>query len=1621
MSKIKKIREENPLVQDDSDNSVFDQFITHFLRGMSERMRETYSNSELEVFLKDRFAFFRKAVSRSGMVQVVPHKLPSNTHEESYFAGNVIIEIVSPDAPFIVVTVEALLRQLDLMIHRKLHPIMGVRLTAEKEILGVISPVDTSEKFDHLYLEIDADADIVSLKRIENLIAGHMLAVQLVQNQRQNMLKRLESMEKEIGTVTVISSDTKEEWSKLCGWLKLDNFTLMGFITLVAQDSDSTNFIKTIDNSGLGILAETFLAKSSKTLLNVVTARLSKRRHSEFPFALDLIRFTSPVLRFENLMMLSIRVPDKKSGMVEHVFLGLLRGSSLQVKNVETPLIHQKMDYIFKNRNMLVNSYDYNEVVRIFRATPKFELFRSSRKELIQVCDGLLSVNNPNNIYCFQINTRVTGVLKLMIVMPTSLFSEEAIEHTVVLLKAKIPHQHCDWFEARGSEKSRLHLEFELQEDKLGKSELPNVDLLQLENEISGLIKPWKIQLRELLQSKNTGDEGARLYERYVPLMPSHYSARVEILEALENIQFMELLTRDDDLQFDLKHFSIPSALGKSVSLLYVYSKEKIHLIEIMPVLQNLGLHVIDQLTTRIGNDEKTLAFIQSFRVVRSDRRKIEEEHFKPLLAPIVKQVFKKKTENDPLNGLALLANLAWREINVLQLYRNLSLQLSAPLTRETINGVLLRHPLCSRLLFETFACRFSPESSFGNLIYRQEVLLPQKKHEFIESLVTVKQVTDDEVLRRLFELIENTLRTNYYLQQDTEETGISIKLDSRKIEQMPDPVPFKEIYVHDVGMEGLHLRFGPVARGGLRWSDRPDDFRTEILGLVKTQQTKNVVIVPVGSKGGFVLKNTPASREEAITESKNQYRRFISAMLQITDNFDAQGKIQTPSHVLSYDDPDPYLVVAADKGTATFSDIANEVSEKCDYWLGDAFASGGSVGYDHKREGITARGGWECVKLHFKEMGRDIQAEHTTVIGIGDMSGDVFGNGMLQSKMLLLKAAFNHMHIILDPDPDAESSWQERKRLFDLPGSSWMDYSTERISSGGGIYERNAKSIKLSPEIKGMLGTDADSLKGEEAVRLILQMDVDLLWFGGIGTYIKTADQTHYQVGDQANNSLRIDTTECQMKVIGEGANLGLTQLARIDLANNGVRLNTDAVDNSGGVNMSDYEVNLKILLQQLLRRGIVGSKEERNDLLASATDEVSELVLANNRGQHRLISMDSIRSNLNFRLFRKLIAHLQEQGMNKRSEYIPTRTELDQLEHANMPLPRPVLSVLMAYAKMEIYEALTSSEMPLEKELTATYLEYVPKTLKSHFGENANDHPLKKEIVSTVLTNNITNQAGSTFVSRMAQVTERSIPDIIRTYLILESSLGATEIRERLYSMTDISEKERYEVLIDLEDVLKMLVRNVLQSQAVPPGFEQIDQYHGLLSELVEHPDNSVDTLNTENDQFPPDSELEKVESEDLSEQRAIDAVRTSLRRLRLAPDVIHLCINKKLGVSTAYRIAESVEQKFGLDWLRERLILQEPGNDWELEFQDILLRTLDANKLRLLEVLLASHKIEAMKEQDFPTLLEPLEEMNAAHLRAYILSLEQLRSGSLINLTSIAVNLSHLDFLKNISSKI
>ncbi len=1601
-----------------SDNSLFNQYSTQFLRGMSERMRDSCTSSQLNEFLKERFTFFREAIRRSGMVRVRKHKISQFSLTEKNHNRCVIVEIVSPDAPFIVVTVEALMRQLDLLILCKLHPIIGVELTEGKEVEKVFLPQQDLEKYDHLYLEVETEADNATLKHIETMIAGHMLAVQLVRNHHQYMLTNLESMIELIQTITVVSSETKNEWSKLCGWLKHDNYSVMGYIKFALKDSDTSEFINTIEDSGLGIISPVYLEKTTNNLFNVLTAHFWKRRHSEFPFSLDRIHFKSPVLRFEKMMMLSIRIPDEKLGMLEHVFLGLLRSSSLHVKNIETPLIHQKMQFIFKNRNMLVDSYDYNEVVRIFSATPKIELFRSSRKELMQVCENLLSINNPNNIHCFRINTRIPSVLKLMVVMPSSLFNEESVEHILALLKSKINHQSCDWFEARGSEKSRLHIEFELKEDAYGKSDVPALNMLQFESEISTQIKPWELQLLEFLRSKYPGTEGMQLYERYVPLMPSEYRARVDAQEALENIQYIEMLTHQDNIQFNLKRFTVPSIL-KSVSQLYIYSREKIHLIEIMPVLQNLGLHVIDQLTTRIGNDQKTLGFIQSFRVIHKDRVLIDEEHYKPLLEAIVKQVFQKRTENDPLNALALLANLDWREINVLQLYRNYYLQLNAPLTGETINMVLLRHPHCSRLLFETFYTQFSLDPSLGNQEYRQEVLLPEKKQQFIESLEKVKQVTDDEVLRSMYELIENTLRTNFYIPKEAEDTGISIKLDSGKISQMPDPVPFREIYVHDVGMQGLHLRFGAVARGGLRWSDRPDDFRTEILGLVKTQQTKNVVIVPVGSKGGFVLKNTPADREEAILKSKKHYRRFISAMLEITDNIDVQGKVQTPGHVITYDDPDPYLVVAPDKGTADFSDIANEVSEKSGFWLGDAFASGGSIGYDHRKEGITARGGWECVKLHFSEMGRNVQTDTTAVIGVGDMSGDVFGNGMLQSKTIQLKAAFNHMHIFLDPDPDPESSWHERKRLFEMQGSTWTDYSTNLISSGGGVYERQAKSIELSPEVKDLLGTDEENLKGIEVVRRILQMDVDLLWLGGIGTFIKSDSESDFQVGDQANNEVRINSSECRVKVIGEGANLGLTQLARIELSNNGVRLNTDSVDNSGGVNMSDYEVNLKILLQQMLRKGHIKSKQERDDLLISATDEISELVIANNCGQHRLISMDSIRSNLNFRLFRKLISHLEENGMNKRIEHIPSWSELNQLENADMPLPRPVLCVLMAYSKMEVFDALSSSEMPLEEELTKYYQEYLPWTVRDSFGENVIDHPLKKEIISTVLTNRITNQAGSTFISRMAHGSEQSIPDVVRTYLVIESSLEAETIREELYSLTDISEKERYEELIELEDVIKTLVRNVLNGQDLLPGFEQIEQFKALLQELLKHQE--ISRNEEKSDLVMPEADKAK-EDEEITEEASspsLDGIRASLHDLRIAPYVLHLCLNQDLEVSTAYQIAISVEQKFGFDWLREKLVLIEPQNDWELEYQDILLSTLDTGKLLLLDVLHASSKIDSRIIPDAAWLMESLEENYSSHLRSYFHALEQVRAGSLISLTAISVILSRLDFLKKITT--
>lgn len=1565
-------------------------FSRHLLRTLSNALWRQFSLPEWSDFLQERFRVFQEATRQQGIVVV--------QRGAGRATGRIVIEVVQPDMKFQLLTVEELLRALNGRVTLKLHPMLPVRCDGD-EWLVVEDMHQEVVTFDQIYLEIEDTADEERLQQLHQRLPQHIDALHRVrldmpalQEIRPRMSAQLEKME-------VQAPEGTAAWQQLLDWLHEDNFSLFGYIECRHAGEQS----QLVDESALGMLQD-HQAWESAALRETLQAHLWRYRDAPAPFVMDRLRFLSPAQRFEPLMCLRLKFAEADGTTTESVLVGLLRKTSLQARNLETPLIREKILAIFEARRMRPHSYNYNEVIRAFSGMPKFELFRAPTEELLQLIDTLLFISDPSRIYCFRLGNGTSQgnvpTLHLLVVLPTQLYTPANVQRIVTFSKAQVPHQSSEFIQAFGEEKSRIHLYFEL----LSADWEPNLALL--ESELSALLKPWEERFREALVEQAQGTQGREVFERYLPLLPDQYRVRVSPTTAARDILQIERLDPSAGVHFDLKSFRTATSLNTPLSLLSVYSLRRIHLIEIMPILQNAGLYVVDQLATRIGtpDGEHNLGFLQTFRVTHSDGRRIDEETHRAGLTGLLTAVFERRTENDRLNALVLTAGLSWREVNVLQAYRNLYRQLGGNLSRNVLNQALLQHPAMSRLLFEAFHTRFSPESRFGDAAYRGQVLWPQVQQRFREGLQHVQEVNDDLVFRRLLNLIESTLRTNFYQHADGHHTLIALKLDSSRVEQMPVPVPYREIYVHDVNLEGTHLRFGPVARGGLRYSDRPEDFRTEVLGLVKTQQTKNVVIVPVGSKGGFVIKQLPASREEAQTEVRAQYQRFIQGLLDVTDNRDADGQVRHPAQTIRYDGNDPYLVVAADKGTATFSDLANSVSQRNAFWLGDAFASGGSNGYDHKRVGITARGAWECVKLHFREQGHDIQTERTTVIGIGDMSGDVFGNGMLLSRTLALRAAFNHLHIFLDPNPDPATSWEERQRLFALPRSTWKDYSADRISEGGGVFDRKAKEVRLSPAVKEMLQVERDVMTGEEVVQAVLRMPADLIWFGGIGTYVKAGNQSQLQVGDQANDAVRINAAELRARVVGEGANLGLTQQARIEFSREQGLLNTDAIDNSAGVNMSDYEVNLKILLQQLLREGLLSSVDERNQVLEQATDEVAELVLANNRGQHRLLSMDRLRSQRHFRWYRLLIQELTEQGMNARSEYIPESRALQQMEQRNEPMPRPVLAVLQAYVKMFAYEALVHSDLlaaPFADEepnlLAQLYLDYLPASLRAKFPEEAlQRHQLRKEIIFTVLTNRLVNQAGSAFFLRVQQGTGRSVPEIAQAYLICEASLDAVAFREKLLQ-AEVTESSRYEACIALEQTLEQLVEHLLQETGQRLSFPQIPVYRALLQELLQSSGEA------------PAEEAQRWQELGFAADMAAHLAK--LPELRVAPEVIYLRQNSDLSVPQARQLILLVTSALEFEWLQQTLQSLEPNNEWELTQQELLEQTVGTRKVQLLLLAYREFAADTLSNLTPEVVLERLQSRLGAPLQTYLQTLRQLQQQTAVDLTMLTVAVQRL----------
>ena len=950
--------------------------------------------------------------------------------------------------------------------------------------------------------------------------------------------------------------------------------------------------------------------------------------------------------------------------------------------------------------------------------------------------------------------------------------------------------------------------------------------------------KNWLMALQQIAERALGKQVGHALWQKYQAVFSAEYRALVLPRYALKDSLQLEQVLASGNQGISLLR------PGDTVDhyRLHFYSRQPRYLDEYIPVLENMHLRVMDQVQFSVTVDGVTL-YIKSFTIKAAKSQCASFSKLRSRMLETIQVMMDGKVENDALNKLCVLTGMAWQEIDVLRAYRNYYLQLGHRTTRVSVHHALLNNPQVAQGLFNYFDVRFRPYPEWHDPAIREEQALFPLRLQLLERITSVSDINDDRILRTLFNLIDATMRCNFYLRRSLPYYFIAFKVNSLGIIDLPASKTQNdesgrdahgaqtEIYVHAVDMEGIHLRSGKVSRGGIRWSDRPDDFRSEILGLMQTQISKNALIIPTGAKGGFVVKKNSANTGLGAKEAgKNAYLTLIHGLFDLTDNY-RDERIVNPPNLVCYDDPDPYLVVAADKGTAQFSDIANAVSARYQFWLGDAFASGGSSGYDHKALGITARGAWECIKRHFRELGKDIQRETFTVVGVGSMDGDVFGNGMLLSPCIRLLAAFSGQHIFIDPNPpDSNAAFNERKRLFALQGSSWNDYDRTIISEGGGIYPRSAKDIPLSPELKKWLGVRYKSLDGESLMRYLLMAPVELLWLGGIGTYVKAGTEKHQEVGDRANDNVRVDAASLGAKVVGEGANLGFTQKARIEYALRGGRINTDAVDNSAGVDTSDHEVNLKIFLTWLQKKNQI---IDYQPLFISITEAVCQLVLADNIAQSLCLSLEQLRSTENSVVFLQLAERLEATGFfNRARECFPQAKEV--AARPGQLITRPELAILMAASKMYLTQQLLNQSVLLEDECCSAYLQaYFPEQLRDTYAGYFSGHPLAHEIKATLISNKIINQAGCCILN-LDSDSENSL-DLVSCYLTFDQVLDGDALRQAIGVLDNkIAADWQYRLLIELENILAGFCRwALMQKRKIRPNEQTVKCYRAHLRE--------------------------------------------------------------------------------------------------------------------------------------------------------------------------------------------
>jgi glutamate dehydrogenase len=1390
----------------------------------------------------------------------------ANLKQHGLESPHTMVQIVNDDMPFLVDSVTMALAEQGIGVHVLGHPV----LKFQRDKAGKLLAVGEGTPESLIHLEIDrqpAEAMAGITDTIQKRLADVRAIVVDWNAMRTKMLQVADDL---AGRKMPVSDAGRHEAQEFLRWAADDHFTFLGYREYEVTGKPGQEVLCPLEASGLGLLrgkdtrkprpltslAAHFMPQSGSVDALILT-KTNGRATVHRPGYMDYIG----VLKFD----------AKGKPVAEQRFLGLYTSSAYNRRPWEIPLVRGRHEYVMQQSGLAPSGHSGKALRHILETLPRDELFQSSEAELLRTASGILGLQERVRSKLFLRRDRYGRFFSALVYIPRDRFNTQIRDRIESMLKRALHGASIDTTVQVGeSPLAQLHMIIRPEG-----GEAVDVDTAPLEAELAEIVRNRHDDLREQLLTRHGEEQGLKLANSFGRALPANYIEEVSAAVAADDVECLAALSGADDLRISLYRRD-----DGSLRLKFYRLGDDIPLSDVLPMMENMGLRVIAEHPYRLQLDGR-VAYIQDFEV-EAARTDIEigrvDENFEEAFG----QLWRGQAENDGFNRLILGAGLSWRQVAMLRAYSKYLQQLGVPFSQVYVEQTFSRYPLLARLLVELFEARFDPATgSEAKAAIKDGMQRLQRQFEALSGgdaatlaalqavvdarsasrerqvettrstllglLDRVSSLDEDRILRSFIGVIDATLRTSYYLNvlgvpraDGGPRDYVSYKLDSALVPDLPKPRPYREIWVYGARVEGVHLRFGPVARGGLRWSDRREDFRTEVLGLVKAQMVKNTVIVPVGSKGGFFCKQLPSpavDRDAWLAEGVACYQRFINGLLDITDNLDGRDVVH-PDHVVRHDGDDPYLVVAADKGTATFSDIANAIARAHGYWLDDAFASGGSVGYDHKGMGITARGAWESVERHFRALGRDCQKQDFTCVGIGDMSGDVFGNGMLLSKHIRLVAAFDHRDVFLDPDPDAAASFKERSRMFKLPRSSWQDYNKALISKGGGIFPRSAKSIALTPEVKGALGIDAgiESMSPAELMSAILKSPVDLFWNGGIGTYVKSSTETHANVGDRANNALRIDGRDLRCKVVGEGGNLGFTQLGRIEAAQNGVLLNTDFIDNSAGVDTSDHEVNIKILLNGEVQKKKL-TFEARNTLLASMTDEVAALVLNDNYRQNQALSLMERMSLTRLGSKQHFIRTLESQGLlDRQIEFLPSDKEIADRRTRGQGLTRPELAVLLSYSKLVAYQQLLVSDVPEDPYLSKELIRYFPEPLQLKYAKAMEHHRLKREIIATAVTNSTINRMGATFLLRMQEDTGRTPGEVAKAFTITRETLDARQLWAQIDALDGkVAESVQIDALQVIWNLQRSFTRWLLSRPgAIPDIATAVERYHDGFREI-------------------------------------------------------------------------------------------------------------------------------------------------------------------------------------------